>query len=827
MSNVRDLLTWQIYPAWFEQAATLLPEFGFRRYGRGWQSTTGAKVDGSEGETGKVHFYANNPGHLIDYTRGPLSLWDYIARREKLGSARDILRYLAEAAGVNLPVLSGGAHGEEGGEDESEEGGEARHTPARRLADIREAAQHLFTRLLEEAPEAEAVRRYLRGERGYAAESIRAMGLGFCPPRAQLERALIEQGFNAEAVREALPLPRGAGESHPLSLPWRDASGEIRGFVFRMIEASGKGNAPKYLYSAGLVRNDTLFHLSPTLRGQEALLVEGVLDALHAEACELPCLALGGTSLNEQQARLIARTGLKSLTLCLDNDKAGKAATLRIAALLRRYAPRLPLFIATLPDGVKDVDESLRRYGAEAFLRQVFHPALPLPEALAEQAVTALQQEWGEADAAPYPREAQALLAQAAERESILPTEAEKLAFRRVYCDAASALLHLPAEEITAGLSARGQATARETIEEATTRLLSRSRRALEDGEAPATVLAKLKTGAAEAEALLPAPSLFAPLLTPLHPTQIAEGLKRSAKGMETFIPLLSRGMPKGENLSLPRGAISIFAAPTSHGKTAMQINLALDALTRDPAARVHLFSYEEAAESIALKCFNSWYGQAVSRNNRKSLAAYIAEGDGGFIKAEHLPKVRAAWQKFSVELLHSGRLAIHYADWDAETLTAALRFLHRENAITLACIDYMQLLKIREARSLSRQEELKRVCLLLKECAVDTGLPLVLGAQFNREVTCERELSPTKIGEAGDIERVASLVVGMWNRNFKALTGLPNEDASGKATPVESKLALTVLKHREGEAGLTSLLDFDGNTGRLTPSEAAFDPFE
>lgn len=66
------------------------------------------------------------------------------------------------------------------------------------------------------------------------------------------------------------------------------------------------------------------------------------------------------------------------------------------------------------------------------------------------------------------------------------------------------------------------------------------------------------------------------------------------------------------------------------------------------------------------------------------------------------------------------------------------------------------------------RDEELKDICLGIKDTAVNTGLPIILGAQFNRQVINHTGIHPTNIGEAGDIERIANTIIGFWNNNFK-----------------------------------------------------------
>jgi replicative DNA helicase len=119
-----------------------------------------------------------------------------------------------------------------------------------------------------------------------------------------------------------------------------------------------------------------------------------------------------------------------------------------------------------------------------------------------------------------------------------------------------------------------------------------------------------------------------------------------------------------------------------------------------------------------------------------------------------------------------------------------------------------------------SRQEELKQICIDLKDLAVTTGLPIVLGAQFNREVTNQLRLHATKIGEAGDIERVANLIVGFWNNDFEPLAtdGEASEiNRLGASTP--GTLYAKILKQRGGRVGLTEVLSYNGNAGTITNS--------
>ena len=77
--------------------------------------------------------------------------------------------------------------------------------------------------------------------------------------------------------------------------------------------------------------------------------------------------------------------------------------------------------------------------------------------------------------------------------------------------------------------------------------------------------------------------------------------------------------------------------------------------------------------------------------------------------------------------------------------------------------------------------------------------------------------------GEAGDIERIANLIIGFWNNNFKPLAteGEINEiNLKGCFTP--DTIYTTVLKNRGGRVGLEEILSFNGNTGKIKNSSSS-----
>jgi replicative DNA helicase len=307
----------------------------------------------------------------------------------------------------------------------------------------------------------------------------------------------------------------------------------------------------------------------------------------------------------------------------------------------------------------------------------------------------------------------------------------------------------------------------------------------------------------------------FKHLLEPASEEQISKELRETSPGIHVGFKIGSI------DLKIPGGAVSILAAPTNHGKTTQLINFSLGALNHpgQEDKSVYFFSYEENRSSIVSSFLNTYIGERLSMNNRESIKSYFRFGDMRFLESEGRPRNIFLSKKdaFFNELIKTSRLNVFYSEFSTQELVSAIRFLKNNTNIGLVCVDYMQLLKFSNiAFSGSRQEELKQVCLLLKDCAVETGLPILIAAQFSRQVTCEADLSPIYISEAGDIERVANMILGFWNRNFDGFTRDGNVGKDGKKIPKEPAIYMEIIKGRETGSGHSSVFDFDGNSGTL-----------
>ena len=184
-------------------------------------------------------------------------------------------------------------------------------------------------------------------------EAFSHFGVGICPPDAP-------EGFRRFRRR--------------LVFPVRTTGGQIAGFAGRYRGTEGAGTA-KYVNSdnsEAYNKGRILYGLYEAVRAVrtegDVLLCEGYKDVIAFHAAGIRHAAgLCGTALTEDHVRMIRRlTG--HVTLALDPDPAGQAATLRSARLL--LAQGCEVGLLPLPGGM-DPDEMFRRQGAEALRRLV------------------------------------------------------------------------------------------------------------------------------------------------------------------------------------------------------------------------------------------------------------------------------------------------------------------------------------------------------------------------------------------------------------------------------------------------------------------------
>jgi DNA primase len=827
-----------IYPALYENIAEALPDFRFKKMAgdKGYKAMSGLKIDGSTGEAEKVFIYANNISRIVDFTRGSISIWEYVQKREELTNQETLLK-LAEMAKVKLPER-------ELSEDELE-----RTAYYKKCAEIWEALNTFLIDSLSNkesriasSNEADRVRKYLtnsrdQGGRGLQFSDFRLPGgefdkglnlveFGFMSEPTVAYKHLLSKGFEEEDLRKTLRLTedgRIGKEGYYLTLPYRDGSGSIRGLIIRNIQFNNasKNKAPKYLFTKSLegVKGSLLYNLKPLIGDKSLLIVESQIDAAIASVKGLDnVVAIGGKTITEPQIKQALKKRPKSFTILLDNERETIAQIKSAIYAILSQDENAHIFIAHIdrPE-IKDLEEYLVAYGVEAFKDNVLNNKTAYWRYL----LNTIIQEYGakEKDNRLSPEDEEAFLEEIVRTANKIKSPIDRERYNKLFTSLEPVKeMGISFESLTATQDKLSYKADKEAQDKELKKLLSEATQLQAKGEVGKAL--ELLDSKVKEIRLKDKATEFSGLLLPIKEEELKQ---RQANKPDSLNSGYTIG---GEELLLPAGAISIFTAPTSHGKTTFLINIALNVAQAYPDKEAYLFSYEEDGDSILINTLNTYLDEDISSNNRRTLKSYFTTGSTEYIKSQSKEYFTATKDNFFKELIDTRRLNILYSSYNSDTLIEAIRYLHKNANPGAIFIDYMQLLHKGDKgqnKYNSRQEELKQICLDLKDIAVETGLPIILGAQFNREVVNQLRLHPTKIGEAGDIERIANLIVGFWNNNFKPLASdgeLKEINDKGASTP--DTLFTTILKNRGGKVGGEEILSFNGNTGKIKNSSSS-----
>jgi DNA primase len=240
----------------------------------------------------------------------------FVMRAENLEFG-EALRQLAQQTGVSLPQWG------------QRPRDEATHK-------VNEDARAFFQRTLASAQGASA-REYLE-QRGLNRQAIDAFEVGLSPSDGEsLKNHLAREGYSPDQLASAGVVRTGDDGLHHdlfrgrLMFPIRDAHGHLVGFGARSLD----GSEPKYLNSPQgplFDKSRLLYALDRArteVRKEGAVIVEGYMDAIAAHQAGFKnVVAQMGTALTEYQVDELRRLTGK-ITMALDQDAAGQAATLR------------------------------------------------------------------------------------------------------------------------------------------------------------------------------------------------------------------------------------------------------------------------------------------------------------------------------------------------------------------------------------------------------------------------------------------------------------------------------------------------------------------
>lgn len=240
-------------------------------------------------------------------------------------------------------------------------------------------------------------------------------------------------------------------------------------------------------------------------------------------------------------------------------------------------------------------------------------------------------------------------------------------------------------------------------------------------------------------------------------------------------------------------GEVCIVAAPTSCGKSAVAINIALRASKIDSVPSA-IFSFEMPQKQIARRML-----QTLSGVNLRQVEENVAT-------PAKLKSVHAA-----TELLDGLPIYTVHSVKGADDLRSQIRLLVRTHGVKLVVIDYLQLIPF--GKSVGKTEGISNISHKIKQIAVELGIGILLLAQVNREgAKRESGLSLYDLKDSGDIENDADIAILMWPKGGDIDTcraidphGVPYLE-----------MDYNVAKNREAERDLKGRFKFINQIGRF-----------
>ncbi len=683
-----------------------------------------------------------------------VSLWNYI-QQSKGFSNKETLKFLADNANYTLPHL----------EVYSEEKAKA----AQEKADILEYANNYFIETIKTTAGNSAVD-YLR-KRGYSDNKIKEWEIGYFPTQESLKKNLLKREFSNEAISRSGVETKGLGGTHLLTIPYRDPVGRLKGFIVRTLE---KDIQPKYKYTYG-VDKDCFFNLNKARFSKTLIIVEGFLDALSAYSKGIKnIVATGGAIPSQTQIDSAAKYGAKSFVLALDNDEAGYKASARAIDLI--YDRDLDCYVSEFHHNYKDPDELIKAEGIKAF------------KEIIDNSVSSVK--WKLNYIFSKYNLSSDISAQYAKNEALdfLLNINDSLKAQQAI-DTISNLLHIDPKNLEKEFLSYHRYKSEYQKKVQYKNLLSNAQELLSAGkldEFEEIIQNELNKPKADNAKYLIDTYTFQNFL---------EEIKLAPDGLATGFESLDN------YITIKPGTVNIIAGRPRHGKTTFMLNTVLNMIKQYKSKTFFFFSYEETRKDILIKMLAMTARDTISQTqNLKNIEYYLRGILRNKInnKRENIDKGLTSLKYFMDE----GRFKIIDMPLYVDELADTIAYLDSKYDIGAIFIDYIQKIKIK-GKFQSRQIELQKVSEKILETAKSLSLPIILGAQFNREALLKGKPRLENVRESGDIENDANTILGIYNESVEA----SEKEQKNMTDPVD--LEMIILKNRNGRSNEIIKLHF------------------
>jgi replicative DNA helicase len=259
---------------------------------------------------------------------------------------------------------------------------------------------------------------------------------------------------------------------------------------------------------------------------------------------------------------------------------------------------------------------------------------------------------------------------------------------------------------------------------------------------------------------------------------------------VRTHLPQLDGMLGSG---GIGAGEVMTLSAPTSCGKSALALHIALKAVRND-AVPTLIFSLEMPQKQITKRMV-----QCVSGRNVRQIQERV-------ISDANMEKVNQAVDEVAELPIYTAHSVNSPQD-----LVRQARIFVKKHGVKLVLIDYLQLIPW-SSKANSKAEGIADISHKIKQMALELDVSVILLSQVNREgAKRETGLSLYDLKDSGDIENDADIVLLMWPKNGD-IEGAKDSDSKGPFT----ELQYTIAKNREGERGVGGYLKFYHCLGRF-----------
>ncbi|MBV0899266.1 MAG: replicative DNA helicase [Wolbachia endosymbiont of Fragariocoptes setiger] len=262
----------------------------------------------------------------------------------------------------------------------------------------------------------------------------------------------------------------------------------------------------------------------------------------------------------------------------------------------------------------------------------------------------------------------------------------------------------------------------------------------------------------------------------------------------------------------IQKSDLLILAARPSMGKTALALNMALNAcknLQKNITSKqnyVAFFSLEMSAEQLTARLVTidsgvSYYKALTGKISDLELHEFINISK----ELSDLPFIIDDTPALSISALRT-----------------RIRLLYQLYNIEIVFIDYLQLIRGTTKRSNeNRVQEISEVTQGLKAIAKELNIPVVALSQLSRSVEQRDDKRPqlADLRDSGSIEQDADIVMFLYREEYYELRKQPNEGSNKhrewqeKMEKIRNIAELVIAKQRNGPIGSVKLY-FDSNRG-------------